>query len=235
MQNNLQIVDDFYETTVWAVEEKMRANKEVAELRKKMAENNKTFFDKKKEVAFQDDYGKDGVMFNEKYYEDYQNVLNHYNIMYLELNNEKNAIKSKLGFGKKKKLEEINRKIDKLNEKMDVYCEIRNREEIFEQTWQKNGKFFDLNKEFKDRENKIREDYIKEAVKEIFEKHPEYSIYDFSKVNLPKIVKNEINEYQTACENNLGQFKNIKINNKNEFGNGDDGTPNSGIEREKEM
>ena len=54
MQNNLQIVDDFYETTVWAVEEKMRANKEVVELRKKMAENNKTFFDKKKEVAFSD-------------------------------------------------------------------------------------------------------------------------------------------------------------------------------------
>lgn len=207
-ENNLLVVEDFYRTTVWAVEEKMKANKEVTELRKKMAENNKTFFDKKKEVAFQDDYGKDGVMFNEKYYDDYQNVLKNYNIMYLELNNERNAIKSKLGFGKKKKLEEIDRKIFELNEKMDIYCEIRNREEIFEETWQKNGKFFDLNKEFKDRETEIREGYIKEAVKEIFEKYPEYSVYDFSKVNLPKAVVNEINAYQDSLNANLKNNKN---------------------------
>lgn len=195
-QNDMQIIEDVYKTTVWAVEEKMRTNKEVIKLREKMAKNNKTFFDKKKEVVFQDDYGKDGVMFNEKYYEDYKNVLENYNIMYLELNNERNAIKSKLGFGKKKKLEEIDKKIFELNEKMDIYCEIRNREEIFEQTWQKDGKFFDLNKEFKNKENKIREGYIKEAVKEIFEKYPQYSVYDFSKVNLPKAVVTEINNFQ---------------------------------------
>lgn len=202
-QNDMQIIEDVYKTTVWAVEEKMRTNKEVIKLREKMAKNNKTFFDKKKEVVFQDDYGKDGVMFNEKYYEDYKNVLENYNIMYLELNNERNAIKSKLGFGKKKKLEEIDKKIFELNEKMDIYCEIRNREEIFEQTWQKDGKFFDLNKEFKNKENKIREGYIKEAVKEIFEKYPQYSVYDFSKVNLPKTVVTEINNFQDKIEKSV--------------------------------
>lgn len=231
-QNNLQVVEDFYRTTVWAVEEKMRANKEVAELREKMAENNKTFFDKKSEVIFQDDYGKDGVMFNEKYYDDYKNVLKNYNIMYLELNNERNAIKSKLGFGKKKKLEEIDRKIFELNEKMDIYCRIRKREELFEKTWQKDGKFFDLNKELKNREIEIREGYIKEAVKEIFEKYPEYSVYDFSKVNLPKAVVNEINAFQNSL--NPNSKNNENQSNKNDAKISNDVKANTEVELERE-
>ena len=226
-QDKVLVTEDVYRTAVWAVEEKMRANAEVKTLRAKMAENNKTFFDKKKEVAFQDDYGKDGVMFNEKYYKDYQNVLKNYDLMFLDLNNQKNAIKSKFGFGKKKKLEEVDRKIDELNEKMDVYCEIRNREEIFEKTWQKDGKFFDLNKDFKAQENEIRKGYIKEAIKEIFENHPEYIMLDFSKESLPKDVIAEINNYQK-------KFKFSSKNTEKQTSKKEQAKANSEVEPERE-
>ena len=182
----------------------MQTNPETAILENQILENNKTFFDRKEELAFQvnygftDDYGEDYLDFNysQDLYDNYQYYLNNFDKILENLNNQKKKLETGFHFNKKKKLMEIDSKIESENKQYKYYMSIREREKKFEETWFKDGKFVDLNKDAKERLASIREDAVKKLIEECFNKHPELMIYDFDGLKFRKDVLEAIKKEQ---------------------------------------
>ena len=107
----------------------MQTNPETAILENQILENNKTFFDRKEELAFQvnygftDDYGEDYLDFNysQDLYDNYQYYLNNFDKILENLNNQKKKLETGFHFNKKKKLMEIDSKIESENKQYKYY------------------------------------------------------------------------------------------------------------------
>ena len=163
---------------IWKeVEHKVRGEMQkiprAVELESKISENNKTFFDKKEEIAFQvdygftDDYGEDypDYQYSEELYKNYQNFLANYDTILANLEAEKQKIQSaKFMFGRARKLEDIEYKIQSAKRDYKYYKGIQEREQKFHETWYRDGKFVDLNKDYKQELAEIRRGVVEKLV-----------------------------------------------------------------------
>ena len=78
------------------------------------------------------------------------------------------------------------------------YMGIYEREKKFKETWYKDGKFVDLNKEHKEKLAEIRKGVVEKLVSQCFDKHPELMMYDFYCTNFAKDVLQAIDKEQKS-------------------------------------
>ena len=197
---NMKKTEEYYQlTTILRKEicEEVKKLLESDEEAKKLCEiienNNKTYFDKHNEDEFQTDYGftdesgEDYMdwRFDQRLYDNYKRYTSNFDGVLAELEAEKTKLLKGFHFGKKAKLERIENKIKQAHETHQRYMKIFEREQKFKETWQKDGKFFDINEEHVSHLRDISIPYIEKAVSECIDKHPELMVYSFDGYSVP--------------------------------------------------
>ncbi|MBQ8425615.1 MAG: hypothetical protein IJX17_06300 [Clostridia bacterium] len=202
-----KVVDIIWKNVEHKVRSLMEKNPQAVELERQMHENNKTYFDKENEIAFlvdygfTDDNGEDYLdhRYSEELYNGYHDFIKNYDSTMKDLETQKQKIKdAKFIFGRAKKLEEIESKIKDKTRTYNYYMSIYEREKKFQETWFKDGKFVDLNKEHKEQLAEIRKGVVEKLVNECFEKYPELMMYDFRGTNFREDVLKAIDKEQKS-------------------------------------
>ncbi len=117
--------------------------------------------------------------FDSRLYNEYQRYINDFDGVIAELEAQKAKLQKGFHFNKKEKLATIDYRIKRAHANHERYLKIREREKKFEETWFKDGKFIDLNKDNIQTLKKMSMPYIEKLVKECIDKHPEFMIYEF--------------------------------------------------------
>lgn len=203
--------EEYREITMYVEDEVQRKLKEVlskdkeaVELNEKMKENNKTYFDKNNESLFQsdygftDDWGEDypDYSFNQSKYDSYLKYVHNFPEILDKLNQEKAKLESGFHFNKKKKLADIAYRIEEAHKIREACLKVYEREKLFKETWYKDGKFVDLNAEYKEKLNEIKNRYVKQLAEECIDRHPELMMYEFEGTHLTPLVEKAITEAQ---------------------------------------
>ena len=197
---DMKKTDEYYQITTILrkevfdrVKKLLESDEEAKKLTEIIENNNKTYFNKYNEDEFQtdygftDDYGEDYMdwRFDSRLYDQYKRYTTDFEGVIAELEAEKAKLQKGFHFGKKAKLERLDARIKNAHETHQRYMKIYEREKTFKQTWQKDGKFFDINEEHVKRLRDICIPYIEKAVAECIDKHPELMVYSFDGFSVP--------------------------------------------------
>lgn len=174
------------------------------ELNKLIENNNKTFFDPKREFEFIDctitpGVGEDVVEleYSQEQYNYYNYILNNFDSVIKKYEEEKQKIENQnFVSDKKSKLDLYDQMISKAKNDYAKFTKIKEKEENFKKLWFKDGKFVDLNKDFKDERDFIKRWYTEYVLVKKLDENPSILMFDFTNVNCDKILKEAIKKAQ---------------------------------------
>ena len=220
------------------VDNAMQSNNDVIDLERKINENNHTFFDPKTDPRFNSFFASIAgeKIFDQKEYDEYKDDIENFDKNIEQLYIERKRISKKIFMSnKKKKLDEIDKTIALKQLKhlvnLDTYKDEMNSNKL----WYKDGKFVDINKDYKERLEEIKTNYLKESIKKFFNENPKYANIDYSEFELSENMLNSIKDLQNKSKEKTTNFQNnFKDNgyfkdNKNEFGNDDGGAGSASV------
>ncbi|MBQ8844464.1 MAG: hypothetical protein IJ008_00435 [Clostridia bacterium] len=178
------------------VREEMDKNPEVARLAKIIEQNNSCIFNRTYEREFQiDETFFDGheditsYRYSEELYQEYRDFLKNYRSKLGVLEAKKHKLETKFHFFKNRRLEKVKQDIEKLRLKHEKYLKIYEREKLYQATWEKDGKFVNINDEHFQKMVKISLPLFKKYFSECLNNHPELMVYDFDRVHFNNLYR----------------------------------------------
>lgn len=194
-QEYTKVADILYSELFRKVRNLMSEDERVKEISTEIEENNETFFDKEREWAFQSNYGpKSGSdeiyadwRFNPERYNTYIRYTCHFDDVLSEILSKKDRLQKGFHFHKKAKLVEVDNELEHVYKSQEYWLKVREKEETFKKIWQKDGEFYDINKDKIQELIQISIPYIEKTVKECLDNHPEFMLYEFDTFDIDSV------------------------------------------------